>query len=469
MNQENKSSPQPSKYEVQPLLIAFNGRNFEDALVIGKQLLVKYPNALFICNVLGSCLANLGKKNDSLHFFNKAYEIEPKFPESCSNLGMALQQLEQFEEASYYFEQAIKLKNDIPEVHYNYAVCLAKLKKLDLAIKSYQKSIKLKPDFFYALYNLGLLYWKTNDLENAIKIFNEANTITPNDPEVLASLAAVLKSSGNLKEAENKTIEALKLKIDPKFKFNLATIMRDQGLLNEAKSLYEETISLDKNFIEAYNNLGEVLRDQGESNLAKEFFEKALFIDDNFSMANYNLGILNQDFGNLSEAIVFFEKSKVFDWQQRICYCAYKDNQQELFTKMFNNLHNFKHHSPLIASIASHYSLNKKIKNGYKFCPEPFFYIKKKPLESLVGKDTSLRDDLIRDLNKTEIAERKQGRLINGIQSAGNLLKRDEQSIRMLAGLVIVEIDNYLTEFGNFDCEFIKSFLKNLNFKVLGM
>jgi predicted 2-oxoglutarate/Fe(II)-dependent dioxygenase YbiX len=109
--------------------------------------------------------------------------------------------------------------------------------------------------------------------------------------------------------------------------------------------------------------------------------------------------------------------------------------------------------------------LNKKIKNGYKFCPEPFSYIKKKPLESLVGKDTSLRDDLIRDLNKTEIAERKQGRLINGIQSAGNLLKRDEQSIRMLAGLVIVEIDNYLTEFGNFDCEFIKSFPKKPEFQ----
>jgi tetratricopeptide (TPR) repeat protein len=458
MNQENKSYSQPTKSEVQPLLMAFNSRKFEQAMTIGKELLVKYPNAFFICNVLGSCLANLGEKNDSLHFFNKAYEIEPKIPESCSNLGMAFQQLEKFEEASYYFDQAIKLKNDIPEVHFNFAVCLAKSKKIDLAIKSYQKSINLRPDFSYAYFNLGLLYWEINDFENAIKILKKANSITPNNPEILASLGAVFKASGNLKEAENKTLEALKLKIDPKFKFNLAAIKRDQGLLNDAKTLYEETISIDQNFTEAYNNLGEVLRDQGHSNSAKECFEKALNVDSNFSMASYNLGILYQDSGNLNEAIDFFEKSKVFDWQQRICYCAYKNNRKDLFKRMFSNLYNFKHHSPLIASIASHHFLNNETKNNYKFCPDPFSYIKRTPLESLVGKDASFRNDLIQDLNKTEIAERKQGRLINGIQSAGNLLKRDESTFRMLAGLIIVEIDNYLSEFKDFNCEFINSF-----------
>lgn len=458
MNQENKSHFQPSKSEIQPLLIAFNGHNFKEAVRVGKQLLEKYPNAFFICNVLGSCLANMGKKNDSLHFFYKAYEINPKIPESCSNLGMAMQQLEKFDEATDYFEQAIKLKNNIPEVHYNYAVCLAKSKKIDSAIDSYQNAIKLKKDFSYAYYNLGLLFWEKNELQNAINTLKQADLITPNNPEILASLGAVFKSFGNLKEAENKTREALKLKLDPKFKFNLAAIMRDQGLLNEAKNLYEETISIDPNFTEAYNNLGEVLRDQGETFLAKEFFEKAISLNGNFSMANYNLGIIQQDSGNLNAAINFFEKCNVFDWRQRVCYCAYKSNQKELFKKMFDDLLNFEHNSPLIASIASHYYLNKQIKNIYKFCPDPFSYIKKIPLESLRGKEPSLRNDLIKDLSNTEIAERKQGRLINGIQSAGNLLKRNEQSFRMLAGLILVEIDNYLSYFKNLNCEFINSF-----------
>ena len=371
---------------------------------------------------------------------------------------MALQQLGKFEQATIYFEQAIKLQNNIPEVHYNYAVCLAKSKKIDLAIESYHNAIKLKDDFSYAYYNLGLLYWEKKELENAVDIFKQAYSITPNNPEILASLGAVFKSLGNLKEAENKTREALKLKLDPKFKFNLAAIMRDQGLLNEARSLYEETISIEPNFIEAYNNLGEVLRDQGETNLAKVLFEKALSFDDKFSMANYNLGILKQDSNNLNEAIDFFEKSKVYDWQQRVCYCAYKSNQKQLFKKKLDDLSHFEHHSPLIASIASHYYLNNKVKNSYKFCPDPFSYIKKITLDSLQGKEPSLRGDLIKDLSNTEIAERKQGRLINGIQSAGNLLKRNEQSFRKLAGLIIVEIDNYLSFFKEFNCEFINSF-----------
>ena len=163
MDQEEKFLFQPSKSEIQPLLFAFNNNSFEEAVSIGKQLLEKYPNAFFICNVLGSCLANMGNKNDSLHFFNKAYEINPQIPESCSNLGMALQQLGKYEKASYYFEQAIKLKNNIPEVHYNYAVCLAKSKKIDLAIDSYQNAIKLRNDFSYAYYNLGLLYWEKKE------------------------------------------------------------------------------------------------------------------------------------------------------------------------------------------------------------------------------------------------------------------------------------------------------------------
>ena len=465
MNKENKNYSQPSKIEVQPILIEFNRKNFEEAIKIGKELLIKYPNAFFICNILGSCMANLGKKNDSLHYFSKAYQINPKIPESCSNLGMALQQVGKFKEASDYFKQAIKLKNDIPEVHYNHAVCLAKSNKIDLAIKSYQKSIELKPDFSYAYYNLGLLYWENNQLEYAIKILQQANSISPKNPEILASLGAVFKSSGDLKEAENKTLEALKLKVDPKFKFNLATIFRDQGLLDDAKSMYEETILLEPNFVEAYNNIGEVLRDQGHSSLAKDFFNKALSKDNNFSMANYNLGILNQDAGDFDKAVDFFKKSKAFDWQQRICYCAYKNNHTILFEKIFNDLNNFKHDSPLIASIASHYSLNNKINDSYKFCPDPFSLIRKAPLETLSSKNSSLRIDLINDLKNTEIAERKQGKLINGIQSAGNILKRDEQSFRMLAGLIIVEIDNYLTEFKQLDCEFINSFPKQPEFQ----
>ena len=72
---------------------------------------------------------------------------------------------------------------------------------------------------------------------------------------------------------------------------------------------------------------------------------------------------------------------------------------------------------------------------------------------------------MIQDLSNTEIGERKQGRLINGIQSAGNLLKRNEKSFRMLAGLIIVEIDNYLSSFKNFNCEFIKAFPQKPEFQ----
>ncbi|OUW06055.1 MAG: hypothetical protein CBD16_00600, partial [Betaproteobacteria bacterium TMED156] len=465
MNQQNNNQSQPTNNEIQPLLNAFNNRNFDEAIKVGKILLDKYPNAFFIHNLLGSCYANLGQIVESIVFFRKAYDLEPGIPETCSNLAMALQQQKKYDEAVMYFEKSLKLKNDIPEIHYNFAVCLANSGKNEAAINSYKKAIELKPDFSFAYYNLGLLLWGAKSFKESIDYLSKANTISPKNAEILASLGAVNKSAGNLKEAEEKTREAIKLKIDPKFKFNLATIMRDQGILDEARKLYEETILIDSNFVEAYNNLGEVLRDQGKSDVAKDFFQKALEIDENFSMANYNLGILYQDANQLDKALNYFNKSKVFDWQQRICYCAYKSSNFKLFSSMFDQIRKYEHHSPLIASISTHYSLNNKIEDEYNFCPNPFDFINNISLDSLSGEKSTHRDELIDDLNKTEIAERKQGRLINGIQSAGNLFKRDEKSFRLLAGLILVEIDNYISKFKQNSCDFINSFPEKPEFQ----
>ena len=406
-----------------------------------------------------------GNLNRARLIYRQLIELNPEHASGWMNIGLVYQSLDEPDEALAALKKAAGLAPDNAVIYYNLGNAFQLKNDLENAALSFQKALELKPDFSYAYYNLGLLYWENNQLEYAIKILQQANSISPKNPEILASLGAVFKSSGDLKEAENKTLEALKLKVDPKFKFNLATIFRDQGLLDDAKSMYEETILLEPNFVEAYNNIGEVLRDQGHSSLAKDFFNKALSKDNNFSMANYNLGILNQDAGDFDKAVDFFKKSKAFDWQQRICYCAYKNNHTILFEKIFNDLNNFKHDSPLIASIASHYSLNNKINDSYKFCPDPFSLIRKAPLETLSSKNSSLRIDLINDLKNTEIAERKQGKLINGIQSAGNILKRDEQSFRMLAGLIIVEIDNYLTEFKQLDCEFINSFPKKPEFQ----
>ena len=71
---------------------------------------------------------------------------------------------------------------------------------------------------------------------------------------------------------------------------------------------------------------------------------------------------------------------------------------------------------------------------------------------------------LLNDINNAEIAERVQGMLHNGKQSAGNLFKRPESSFRTLAELVKKEFINYKSKFADADCELIKSFPEEFEF-----
>merc|ERR1711991_1244634 len=103
-----------------------------------------------------------------------------------------------------------------------------------------------------------------NKLQNALECLNKANElISPVNPEIIASIGAVYKKTGDYENAEKYTLLAIKEKNDSRFIFNLATIYRDQGKINKAQELYEKVVESNPNFAEAYNNLGEVNRDLG--------------------------------------------------------------------------------------------------------------------------------------------------------------------------------------------------------------
>ena len=79
-------------------------------------------------------------------------------------------------------------------------------------------------------------------------------------------------------------------------------------------------------------------------------------------------------------------------------------------------------------------------------------------------KNSPLLKDLLNDIHNADIAERVQGMLHNGKQSAGNLFKRPEASFRALAELIKQEFINYKNKFADADCELIKSFPTELEF-----
>ncbi len=457
MNEINRL---PSKAEVQPILENFSKGEFAQAKNLSLSLYAKYPNAIFLLNILGLCSLNLAKSDEAETFLRKAYKIAPDNFETCSNLGLILQQIGKYEEAEPFLQSAIKINSSIPQLHFNLGLTQEALKLYEQAIKSYDEAARLKPDFGQAFFNKGLIEWKLKSYEMALVCLKRAKKlISPEDPLILASIGGVYKEMLDYSSAEEYTLAALKIREEPKFFFNLATIKRDQGNISGAKDLYEKIIGIDANFPEAFNNLGEIYRDLGDSDKAKKMFEKALVIKPNMNKPNYNLALLHQDSENYLEAANYFEKSQIEDWLAKVCYCYYKDSNFENFEKYLSLAIKRKHWSPLIASITNHFEINHKRENSYNFCAKPFEFIRKESIEILKN-NSRFKNELLRDLQNSEIGVRKQGRLINGIQSAGNLLKRSENSLKVLAGHILVEVDNYVSAFEGEANEFIQSFPK---------
>ncbi len=388
------------------------------------------PNPKDIQNVLN--LLNAGKLAETEI---AAKKLSAQFPNTFilhHVLGIARDGLKKYPLAVESYRNAIQLQPNQPELHFNLGIALSECQQLDDAIKSYQTAIQLNPKFFEAYGNLGTIYQKQGQLEAAISSYQKGLTINPQD------------ARGH---------------------FNLGTALRDHGQLAIAVKSYERAITLFPNYTDAHNNLGETLRDQGNMQEAIQGYQNALSLNPNHPNANYNMAEFLYLAGRFDEAVKFFEASQLDDWQARSLYCLYKAKHFDAFKSTLDHLvKNTQHTSPFIGTLAAHYAINFGVENPYNFCKNGFDFVYQKSIPELSHPDSPLLKDLLNDIDHSEIAERKQGMLHWGSQSAGNLFKRPEASFRALAELIKRAFLDYKNTFKEADCELIKAFPETLEF-----
>ncbi len=380
-------------------------------------------------------------------------------------LGMCLQQQGNLPAALLGFQRLSALNARIPEVHFNIAVLQAQLGQTEPAIASYQQALKLKPDFSVAYFNLGTLLQARGQLAEAAWHYQKAVSLQPGFFEALGNWGAVLQLQGHLEEAERCYRKALVLRDDARGHFNLGTSLYDQGHHEEAIREFRLALSLDPDFADAWNDLGETLRDRGEMGEAIHCYQQALKAQPHHDRALYNLGEFYCLSERLIEAIPYFEGSGFADAPYRALQCLYKTGQFERFKQQFEQLAAHQpHRSILLGTLSQHYATNFRLEDAYNFCKTPMDYVLHTRIDALAEPDSLFLRDLLHDIQHLAIAERKQGRLYYGMQSAGNLLKRTEPSIRRLADLLKEQISAYQQRFVPSPYELIQAFPTELDF-----
>lgn len=372
--------------------------------------------------------------------------------------GSACTESGQLARAADSFRQAAALAPQSPELQFNLAVTLGRLGQRDAAIAAYQRALKLKPGFAVAHYNLGTALKDAGRLDEAAASLERAIALAPRELAAHANLGAVRQAQGRLDDAVACYRAALAIAPSARGHLSLASALRAQGRLAEAQAELERAVALEPGYADAHNNLGETLWDQGQVDAALACWRRALELAPGHAEAHYNLGILCYDAGRLDEAIPHFERSQLRDWQERRLYCLYKTRRFDAFRDALAPLLERRPHSPFLATLSAHHAANFGVADAYGFCRDPIAYVHHGRLDALAAPDSPLLAELLRDVTHADLAERKQGRLIRGIQSAGNLFKRPEASFGALARAIEGEIARYRATLAGRDADYARAF-----------
>lgn len=419
----------PKQTDLQAIVHALNTGQVGFAEATAKKLLKSYPRSFAVLNLFGNALAAQNKFKEAVSIFRKALEVDP----------------------------------NVPEAHFNIGVLLTSLNRIDEAISSYKKVLKLNPKLTDALYNLGYALQSQNRFEEAGINYQKAVEQQPKFFEAIANLGVCLQEQGRLEEAVVAYQSALLISQDAKLYFNLGTALKNQGKLADAIASYNQALVLQPDYAEVHSNIGEVLRDQGRYDESVSAYKQALALDPGLPLANYSLAVYLYDSGDLQQALSYFQRSQYADWQERSLYCLYKTERFDAFKQGLDQLKKARHSSPFLATLAGHYAENFGTVNDYNFCKNPLDLVCHVSIPELKG-DSGLLKQLLADIEQADIEEKSQGRLHNGVQSAGNLFKRSETSFQQIARLVGRAIDDYRNNLTEEKGVFAKGFPKQTVF-----
>jgi uncharacterized protein (TIGR02466 family) len=420
---------QPTQNDIQPTIHALQTGQAKKAEGLAKKLVKAFPNAFIAHNLYGSALAEQNKNREAVAEFRKALAIDPSVAELHFNVGILLTQMGRNEEAITSYQRAVALMPALTDAHYNLGAALQEMKQYAQAADSYQKAVDLEPGFFEAWVNLGVVLQEQGLMSEAVEVYNRALTIQQ----------------------------------DAKVFFNMGTALKNEGRLGDAIESYNNALAIQPNYAEVHSNMGEVLRDQGRYDESVAAYKRALELDPELPLANYSLAVYLYDSGDLEGALAHFQKSQYADWQERSLYCLYKTSKFEAFKQGLDNLHSTNHNSPFLATLTWHYAENFGTKNDYNFCPNPMDFVFHSEVPELKG-ESELLQQLLKDIREAHVEEKMQGRLVNGVQSSGNLFKRSEASFRELGECVKRVIQRYKDNFSDEDCIYVRQFPDEFEF-----
>ena len=324
---------------VKQLINLYNNLSYEECILLGKELLLKYPNEVIIPNILGATFAALDKNNESLLQYKYALEIDPRNAQVYNNLGLTYKKIGDYKKAIESFKNSLSIKPDFHEAYNNLALSFKEEIKLDDAINCLNKAIKFKPNYTEAFYNLGNTLIAKGDFRKAIKAFKKAIELKPDYFDALNNLGAAYNLFKDYSNAHKSILKALKIRPNVADAYNnLGTAELNLENETEAIQSYNKALEIDNKFVLAYSNLCGLY----ERSNKLDKFEKTLNEAEKYGLSDieeikFRKGQLNSRNKDYKNSTVYLEEVNDTKISNKM-----KIDKYELLGKDYDKINNYK-------------------------------------------------------------------------------------------------------------------------------
>ena len=268
-------SENPSQDKIEQIINLFKADKLIEVINVGKKLIAKYPNSIFLWNIIGVSNAKLKKLDEAHKCFENIIKLNPKFSEAYYNLGKTQKELGKHLEAISNYKKAIEFKPDYAEAYNNLANTLKDMGNYEDAVINYNNSIKIKPGLVEAHYNLGNTLKNLGNHKDSIISYENAIKLKPDYAECYNELGGAQIELGDL----------------------------PNGILN-----YENAIKLKPDYAECYNNYTNSIKIKIDSpillKLEKRISKKNLSSKENIYLS-FAMGKAQLDIGNFEKGFIF--------------------------------------------------------------------------------------------------------------------------------------------------------------------
>ncbi|MBU1125836.1 MAG: tetratricopeptide repeat protein [Candidatus Omnitrophica bacterium] len=232
----------------------------------------------------------------------------------------ALQYFAELEKKSPQSELAKHTKTQTQEVvikdYRREGFNLLKEKKYDQAMKSFNLALESSPDDVGALSGVALIsYWK-DDRETALEKTDELTRVSQKDEQAFVNSLFIYINTDRIDKAieVSADMEAKGLKFArPEFYYNVGYAMVMKGNMEGAVAQFQRALSINPDFLFAYNNLGCCYWSLGRYSEAIKMFQEAVSLDRSYVHGHFNLGIVYFYQNQLEDSYEEFKKVAAID------------------------------------------------------------------------------------------------------------------------------------------------------------